>query len=198
MTWVDPQITIQNAEIDGQTVDGVFVFSDGVQVEYETRTDSFFQSEGTTATVVSTILGYLDSDLSENIRGELSFDIGGGIHAVSIDYQGFEGSPNQWGDTGDPTTSTPTDATGEDVHAQMAVFDKYLNSTTIDSRNPAILEVGEYSSAGRYDPLLVVPENPNAIFNSDEQSSVFDGSVTWVETQDITAPLDGGELDAYA
>lgn len=196
MTWTAPKVTIQGAEIvEGDARDGTFVFPDEVRVEYEMRTQEFFQSEGTTATVVSAVLGYVDEDVAQGIRGELSFDIGGGIHAITIDFAGFTGSSHQWGDSGNG--GTKYDATGEDVHAQMSVFDAYLNNATMDSRTPAILEVGEYSTAGRYEPLLVTPENPNASFNSLEESSVFEGSVTWVETLDIGAPLDGGELEDY-
>lgn len=195
MTWVKPQITIRNATIDGQTVDGTFVFSSDIVVELGTRTQEFFQSEGTLSVVASTVLDMIgdqtDTDLGEGIRQELSFDVGGGIHYVELDFRGYEGSPHQWGDSGNGGTTT--DATGEDVHAQMAVLDKYLNSTRIDSTNPAILEVSEYSTEGRYAPLEVVPENPNARFNSNEETSIFDGSSTWVETVDIQQAIDGSK-----
>ncbi|MDF9748357.1 hypothetical protein [Natrinema salsiterrestre] len=194
MTWVSPQVEIQNAEIGGSTVDGTFVFPSDIMVEFETRTQEFFQSEGTLATGASTILDYLaeqtDVDAA-SIRQELSFDIGGGIHAITLDFRGYTGSPHQWGDTGDG--GTKTDATGEDLHAQMAVFDRYLNAARIDSTNPALLEVGEYSTEGRYSPLQVVPENPNVMFDSEEESSVFDGSVTWVETVDLQQSIDGSK-----
>lgn len=199
MTWVDPQVTIRGAEIGGETVDGTFVFPHEATVEYETRTQEFFQSEGQAAVVVSTVLDYIgdgESGAGQGIRQELSFDAGGGIHAITVDFSGATATPHQWGDTGDG--GTPTDATGEDIHAQMAVLDKYLNSATIDSDNPAILEVGEYSAAGRYGALNVVPENPNMTFNAGEQSSVFDGSITWVETVDLSDPLDAGEAEEYA
>jgi len=195
MTWVNPQVTIQNAQIDGQTVDGTFVFPSDVIVESEVRTQEFFQNEGTLPVIASTVLDMVaeqsDTELGEGIRQELSFDIGGGIHAITTDFSGFSGSQYQWGDTGDGGTTT--DATGEDVHAQMAVLDRYLNAARIDSTNPAILEVTEYSTEGRYAPLKVVPENPNMVFNSTEQSSIFESSITWVETVDLEQTIDGSK-----
>jgi len=194
MTWVKPQVTIQNASIGGSTVDGTFVFPSDMVVEFETRTQQFFQSEGTISSVASAVLDQIseqtDTDIGEGLRQELSFDIGGGIHAITLDFRGYTGSPYQWGDTGNG--GTPTDATGEDLHAQMAVLDRYLQSR-IDSTTPAILEVGEYSSEGRYSPLQVVPENPNMVFDSTEQSSVYEGSITWVETVDLEQTIDGSK-----
>lgn len=78
----------------------------------------------------------------------------------------------------------------------MCVFDHYLQRTTLDSTNPAILEISEYSNPdGRYEPLKVVPRNPNAVFDSVEESSIYDGSITWVETTDVTKPLDSGKQE---
>lgn len=196
MTWVKPKVTIPEAKIEtGDARDGTFVFPNNVVVEYETRTAEFFQSEGTPATVVSTVLDYADDDAAFGIRGELAWDIGNGIHAITIDFSGFTGSPHRWGDSGEG--GTPYDATGEDIHSQMSVLDAYLNNATMDSWNPAILEVGEYSEEGRYGPLTVTPENPNVRFNSGEQSSVFDGSVTWVEVINATAPMDADAVEPY-
>ncbi|SEW10256.1 hypothetical protein [Natrinema salifodinae] len=195
MTWIKPQVTIQNAQIGDQTVDGTFVFPSDIVVEFETRTEEFFQSDGTISIIADTVLDMIaeqtDTDVGDGIRQELSFDIGGGIHAVTLDFRGYTGSPHQWGATGNGGDAT--DATGEDLHAQMAVFDRYLNAARIDSTNPAILEVGEYSAEGRYGPLQVVPENPNMRFDSTEQSSVYEGSVTWVETIDLQQAIDGSK-----
>lgn len=193
MTWVNPQITIQNAAIGDQTVDGTFVFPSDIVVEFEVRTEEFFQSEGTLSAMASVVLDLIDdetdAELGEGIRQELSFDAGAGIHAITLDFSGYTGSTHRWGATGDG--GSQIDATGEDLHAQMAVFDRFLNAARIDSTNPAILEVGEYSESGRYAPLRVVPENPQVRFDSTEESSVYEGSVTWVETVDIQRVIDG-------
>lgn len=197
MTWAtDPTLHINNAEIGGSTVDGTFVFSSQVRVETEVRTQEFFQSDGATAHALSSLIDFVsEGDGGEGIRQEVSLDFGGGINAWTLDYQGATASSDRWGDSGNG--GTQTDATGEDIHAQMCVLDKYLNSTTIDSDNPAVLEVAEYSEAGRYDPISVVPENPNAVFDSQEQSSVFDGSITLVETADLREVYDAAGLSSH-
>lgn len=198
MTWTKPQVTIPDAKIAGDTVTGTFIFPSDIIVEIETRTQQFFQTEGNTSALASTVLEWYGNQTDQEIDGdglrqELSLDIGGGIHAIKIDFTGYTGSTHRWGNTGDG--GTPADATGEDVHAQMAVFDRYLQTATIDSANPAILEVGEYSSDSetRYGPLEVVPENPNVVFNSPKESSIYDGSVTWVETVNLDQVLDSGQ-----
>ncbi|ELY96536.1 hypothetical protein [Natrialba taiwanensis] len=195
MTWTKPQVTIHNAEIGGQTVDGTFVFPSDIGLEYEMRTQEFFQSEGTLSVAASSILDVIadqtDPDIGDGIRQELSFDIGGGIHAITLDFRGYTGSPHQWGSTGNGGSAT--DATGGDLHAQMAVFDRFLNTARIDSTNPATLQAGEYSDEGRYGPLQVVPENPNVRFDSTEQSSIYEGSVTWVETVSLDRVIDGSK-----
>lgn len=186
-----PTVTIPNARIDGQTVTGTFVFPTDVRYEIYTESEDLFQTEGTSAVLAQAVLEYFESGdlgIGEGIRQELSLDIGGGLHLVDIDWTGIEEHDNQWGATGNG--GSKIDATGEDVHAQMCVFDHYLQRATIDSTNPAVLEVAEYSEAGRYAPLKVVPRNPNAVFDSTESSSVFDGSITWVETISIDQPLD--------
>lgn len=181
-----PTITIPNAKIGGQSVTGVFKFPENVAYEFAVETDALFQSHGATGAISSVILDAFEensTDLGEGLRQELSVDIGMGRHVISIDFRTFTGSPYRWGDSGNG--GTITDATGEDVHAQAAVLDKYLNTATLDSTNPAILEVGEYSEEGRYAPIFVVPRNPNIRFASNEESSTVDGSIDWVETQSL-------------
>ena len=187
-----PTVTIPNANIGGKTVTGTFVFPSNFVYEFKTESAPLVDANGTSAVVANSILKWLDEsegvDLGNGVRQSVSVDVGGGAHVVTLDFSGFEGSPHQWGDSGDG--NTPTDATGEGVLAQMSVFDKYLNATTLDSQNPATIEVAEYSTDGRYAPLDVVPRNPNVRFDTAEQSSVYDGSVDWVETINASDPVD--------
>lgn len=186
MVYVKPTLTIPDAEIDGSTVTGEFVFPTNVRYELGTETSDLFQSSGTASVVSQLVLEYIETnnvDLGDGFRKELSFDAGAGQHIVTLDFSGYTGSNHRWGATGNG--GDPTDATGEDLHAQMCVLDRYLQKATIDSENPAILEISEYSSAGRYAPLKVVPRNPQVVFDSVEESSVFTGSMTFVETVDI-------------
>ena len=186
MTYRRPRLTIPNAKIGGESVTGEFVFSKDVRYELKTETDQLFQVQGSTAVLASTVLDLLkegDLDVGDGIRQELSLDIGGGLHVVEIDYSGVEGAGVQWGNTGQG--GTKADATGDSIHARMCVLDHYLQRATIDSTNPATLEIAEYSTDGRYSPLKVVPRNPNAVFDSVESSSVWDGQIAFVETQDL-------------
>jgi len=195
MTYVHPTLTIPNAKIGGETVTGKFVFSKDVRYELKTESEELFQSQGTTAVIAAAVLNLLESgslEVGEGIRQELSLDIGGGLHIVEIDYSGVEGAGFQWGNTGNG--GTMADATGESIHARMCVLDHYLQRATIDSTNPAILEVAEYSTQGRFEPLKVKPRNPNAVFDSTESTSVWDGQIAFVETQSLTdKPVDQPE-----
>ncbi|NHN40536.1 hypothetical protein G9C85_02640 [Halorubellus sp. JP-L1] len=193
MTYVNPTLTIPDAKIDGQTVTGKFVFPTNVRYEIGAEVDPVIQDSGTIRAISSLVLDYLEGDddvsLGESNRQQLSLDKGLGLHTVTLDFQGYTGSPHQWGDTGNGGTTT--DATSEDIHAQVSVLDRYLMKTEIDSGNPATLEIAEYSEPGRYEPLSVVVRDPNFTFDSVEESSVWDGSMTFVETLDIESYTSG-------
>lgn len=179
-----PKVTIPEAKINGETVTGVFEFTAEVAYEFSVETDALFQSSGPASELAQVVLGQFEGkELGEGIRQTLTMDVGMGRHVITTDFRAFSGSPNQWGNgSGNPVF----DATGEDdVHAQLAILDKYLNTATLDSANPAFLDVGEYSEEGRFNTLKVVPRNPNFRFDSSEESSTADGSIDWVETQAI-------------
>ncbi|QRY26356.1 hypothetical protein [Halobacterium sp. BOL4-2] len=178
-----PTITIPRATINGETVTGVFEFTDEIAYEFAIETDALFQTSGVGSELAQAVIGQFDGDdLGEGIRQTLTMDIGMGRHVITTDFRAFTGSPHQWGDgSGNPLF----DATGDDIHAQLAVLDKYLNTTRLDSTNPAFLDIGEYSSDGRYDTLEVVPRNPNIRFDASSESSTADGSIDWVETQTL-------------
>lgn len=181
-----PKITIPNARIDGSTVTGVFEWPDEVAYELTVETDAMFDSAGVSSQLSQVFLEYFkgeDVDAGEGLRQELSFDAGLGRHVCTVDARAVSSSPHQWGtDDGNPMT----DATGSDVHHQAAVLDKFLNTATLDSFNPATLEVGEYSTEGVFGPIPVVPRNPNIRFDSTQESSTVDLSIDWVETRDVT------------
>lgn len=193
MTWVKPRVTIPDARPYGDDRDpatGVFVFPSDVRVEIETRTKQFFESSGETAVILEWLADQAGVDLpGTGLRQTLAFDFGSGTHAVTLDFRSFTGSEYRWGDSGNG--GTKGDASVEDVFSQMSVLDRYIQTATLDSENPAILEVAEYSEEGRYGPLAVMPENPTLSFDSQEQSSTFDGSITWIETLSLEQVIDG-------
>lgn len=186
MAFPKPTLTIPDAQIDGQTATGVFVFPADIRYELKTESEDLFQASGTSAVIANAVLDTLESgglDVGEGIRQELSIDIGGGLHICELDWAGIEENDNRWGNTGEG--GTKLDGTAESVHSQMCVLDYYIQRTTLDSRNPALLEIAEYSTEGKYEPLKVVPRNPNAVFDSTESTSIWDGSIAFVETQSL-------------
>lgn len=185
-----PKITIPNARpgTPDDPVTGVFEFPNDAAYEYVVETDALYDSTGAVAKLSQVVLSYFedgDVEPGESLRQRLSFDAGMGRHVFTVDFRAITNSGERWGNTGDG--GTRGDATGEDVHAKAAVFDRYLATTTLDSFNPALLEIGEYSEEGRFGPVPVVPRNPNQRFASGESSSTIDGSVDWIETQDVTS-----------
>ncbi|MEE6210859.1 hypothetical protein U3A55_11940 [Salarchaeum sp. III] len=191
--WVTPTLTIPDAHPygdDRDPVTGVFEFSKDIQVEIETRTEKFFESGGETAVIVDWLASQTGIDLpGTGFRQSLNFDFGAGVHAITLDYRAMSDAGDRWGDSGEG--GTRGDASGEDLHARMAVLDRYLQTATLDSQNPATLSVSEYSSEGRYGPLDVVPESPNMVFDGENESSVFDGSITFIETLSLEQVIDG-------
>jgi len=126
---------------------------------------------------------------------------GGAEHRVELDFQGWEGAKNpdtgevlQWGDTGDDSSLTKWDATGEKPLTQMQVLVNWLRNLPVDSgTNPTVgqatLEVGEYSENGVMSPLNVVLDGPTVEYTS-LRPSTFDGSITCIETVDLAGAID--------
>ena len=185
-----PRITIPNARpgTPDDPVEGVFEFPNETAYEFVVETDALFDSSGVASQLSNVVLEWFregEPGDGESVRQTLSFDAGLGSHVFTVDFREVTGAADvQWGHTGNG--NSPGDATGEDVHAKAAVFDRYLATTTLDSFNPALLEITEYSEEGRYGPIPVIPRNPNQRFASGEESSTIDGSVDWIEVQDVT------------
>jgi len=161
---------------DGSDETGVFDLSTGIQISPGVRTGELIGGTGST-------IGALVNDITNsggNGRAGFNLDAGGGAATYTIEFVGFEGNVDQWGDG---TSNAQADASGEDVWRQLSVFQRYLDVGTYDSRNAATLEWGEFSSGGVYSPIAVTPEEPQLTFDAYEQSSTFDGSITFVSTR---------------
>lgn len=186
-----PTITIPGARpgTPNDPVTGVFEFPNEAAYEFAVETSALFDSSGVAAQLSNVVLDWVQAESGgESPRSSLSYDAGLGKHVFTVDFRAITDDDSRWGNTGDG--GTKGDATGEDVHAKAAVFDRYLATTTLDSFNPALLSVGEYSEEGRFGPVPVVPRNPNLRFSSSEESSTIDGSVDWIETISADQPLD--------
>lgn len=195
-------MTLQRAELDvsadvdgdGVEEDATFVFAGNVEVTPSLRTGYLIGGRGSTVnSIISQFAGSGDSK-----RRNFFLEAGGGAHTIEISFRGWEGAtdndgnPAQWGDTGDQSTVTKSDATGADPITQVDVLMKYLTVAEIDSRNPATLRYGEYSLTGLYEPLSVVVESPN-FSRAAEDGSWFDGSMTCVAAADIRDLYDAAE-----
>lgn len=141
--------------------------------------------------IISNLVGAGDS-----LRRQFFIEAGGGAHAIEIEFSSWEGAqdeagnPVQWGNTG--LGGTVGDATGEDPISQIDVLMWYQMVADVDSREPAVLEYGEFSQQGRYDPLDVVIEGPN-FTRAAEDGEWFDGRMTLISAADLNEYWDAAE-----
>jgi len=168
---------------DGETEDGIFSMID-VEVSPSIRTGYLIGGRGSTVNnIISESVGAGDSK-----RQQFFLEGGGGAHTIELSFQNWEGADGTWGDPSEPAGSE-ANATGESPISQIDVLMQYLLTAEIDSRNPATLEYGEYSSSGRFDPLAVVLEGPQ-MTRAAEDGSWFDGSMTCIAAADIQDVFD--------
>lgn len=193
MTLNGAVLTIPNVDIDGDGTaeTGRFVVRD-VEINFSVRTE--YAVGGRNGAANSAVANLVDA--GESVRKDVHLDVGTGRHVVELSFSAWQGSDEQWGDTGDPAALTPGDATGEDPVTQMQMLDRYLSVGRIDSHNPARLEVGQYTADGAWDTadlgvdhLDVVVEGPENAYSTDRPST-YDGTLTCIETVDLNRPLD--------
>ncbi|KZX49301.1 hypothetical protein [Haloarcula sp. K1] len=186
MTLHKAILTVE-ADVDGDGTfeTGEFHMAGNIEIVPSLRTGFVLDNRGSTInSVVSSTVGS-----GESKRKGIYLDLGGGVRSVEVSFDGWEGSSEQWGDTGDGGP-TKADATGEDPLTQLEVLFQYLSVAEIDSRNPATLEYGEHYSDGLYDPLDVVLESPQGTRTA-ENGSTFSGSLAFLSVQAISDVVDG-------
>lgn len=194
MTLQKAKLTVDaDVDGDGSAETGIFEFEGNLNITTGIRTGFIIENRGSTInSVVSSNIGN-----GESKRRGVFLDLGGGTHYVEVNFRGWEGSPGQWGDDGTDDGVSKTDATGAGPVSQLDVLKKYLLVGEFDSRGPATLEYGEYSSSGVYEPLDVVVEAPQST-KAAEDGSWFDGSITFLEVIDMTGGgLDGSNRKEY-
>lgn len=181
---------------DGNQETGVFTLAGNLEEEQTIRTGFIGKSESGINAVISNLVrdyGELEDELSPEQRKAVALDLGGGEHAVQIQFKGWEGAyldgePVQWGNDPDPSRTMAT-ATGEPPMTQMEVLSRYVTAGEIDSRSPAILEYGEHHAGGLYEPLDVLLEQPQTR-RTYEEPTTFTGSLTLISTQNVNTYLD--------
>lgn len=193
MATLQKAVLTVDADVDGDGAaeTGEFHMAGNLEVTPGLRTGYLVGGRGST---VNSILSSTLGDGS-NVRQGFYLDLGGGAHTVDIQFRGWEGAtdqsgtPVQWGNEGVDDTPTKADATGADPITQIDVLMRYLTRAEIDSRSPATLEYGEYSSGGLYSAMNVVVEGPN-FTRSAQDGSWFDGSLTCIRAADLNDALD--------
>ena len=178
--------------IDSSIGTGEFHMMGNTELSLSQRTGYLVGGRGST---VNAVVSNTTGDGNNNREG-FFIDLGGGAFTAEVEWRNwqsatdYDGNPLQWGDTGDPSTVTKTDATGANALQQMECLFYWLNQSEIDSRgNRATLEYGEHHSDGLYDPLQVVPEQPTMSRAADD-GSWCDGSITFIRAGDITEKID--------
>jgi len=142
--------------------------------------------------VIGLLSEYLPGD--DGARKGITVDAGGGQHVFEVDLTSLGAEDGQWGYSNDPADLDQATATGGDRVQKMHVLMRYLTVGNVDSFTPARLIYGEYSPDGfmPQDHLPVFLEDPNLLADRSE-ATVFDGSITFVETADLDQVLSGSQ-----
>jgi hypothetical protein len=140
------------------------------------------------------------------LNEEVVIDVGTGQHTVELSFSAwaggtdYQGNTLQWGDTGDATTLTKTDATGEHAMRKMQCLFFWLKNSRIDSLpeelggslasgGPAELRFGQHTPGGVYDPLDVVLEEPSGSYGG-EAPTTFSGNIRCISVADLGSAAD--------
>lgn len=187
-------------------VQGTFVLAGNLNITPSFRTGYVVGGRGSS---INNVIQQVSGSDGEKGKG-FFIDLGDGAHVIEVEFRGWVGAevpsgydsdgkptgyePVQWGNTGDPSTKTYADATGEHPLSQLNVLEQYLRHITIDSRDTATVQYGEFSGDGMYESLDVVLEGPQFTRASDQNAS-FDGTMTMIEAakiEDIYSAADRG------
>jgi len=133
-------------------------------------------------------------------RKGLHLDVGGGEHALTLEFQTpretrkSNGDIAQWGSSSNPGVGPNRHtATGAGKIQQMQTFIEYLRVGSPDSATPAEFTFGEYCPSGYLDDhLLVALEEPSINVNNADPYWA-DGSVVLVETRDLRDEADAAQ-----
>lgn len=195
---------------DGTGVrDGVFEFAHGddqtpqmAREELRTETRAF---GGTPLTLFSDLTGI---DLGTENK-DIALDFGNSTFAttlsgvVTADQRTPAGDRCQWGDTGDHTEFTATDATGEHPARKMTVLGEWLKNTRQSSLDellgdegsgPAKVEYLTRRDDGVHEPMDVVLESPSATYSGGTPTAV-EIDLTVVEVANLDNPIDAAAND---
>jgi hypothetical protein len=142
---------------------------------------------------LSALFTDLTGEAGDPDRKGLHLDVGGGEHAITLQFQtpGQLTTPDrtvaQWGSSPDPADGPNRHtATGEtDKLTQMQVLMEYIRISTTGSLSPARLTYGQYNPDGFLDDYLSVAIEEPSILVDNRDPAWADGSMTLVETRDL-------------
>lgn len=144
----------------------------------------------------SSVIGFA-SNLFDDIGGQGSDTIktplatghlgaAGGFRRFTVDFRQWEGSTDSWGSANN----------SDSMQTKMSILDEALARANPSSLNPATLEYAEFYDNGQFDPIPVIFEEVNPIFDFGESTSAFSPSITCEETIDLSQSIDGGSASA--
>jgi len=185
-----PPFDIDN---DGEAEQLTFEYADNITISHVIRTGYLTGDNGQGSTIVDILTDLIEeaTDAEINVsrdgrRQSLYTDLGGGSRVIETSGDVVTGDTGlQWG-TGN---GGKYDATGGTALAKIQLLDEALTLAEIDSRPPdnnypdghlATLEVGELSESGQWDPLEVVPEQPQHTYDVQRESSTATISINYV------------------
>ena len=186
---------------DGSEEDGVFMMQSNASWSEQVEIGYILGGAGSQVNAV-----FQNLTGGSELRKGVFVDIGGGSHIMEIQFTGWTGAVDedgnnlQWGNTGNDSTLTVSDATGAEPLEQIAVLNRYLLKSLHGSFKPATLYAGEYADGtygdnGIFDPMKVAIQSPRQTHQAGDYST-YDGSMTCVETIDLSGSLDGlSQLD---
>jgi hypothetical protein len=189
----------------GSTSTATFEFVAGdpaIQIQESVRTGTV---TSTGAQLLTTFFNEI-TDQEDALNEVVAIGLGTGQYTIEISFSSwggatdFQGNTLQWGDTGDQSTLTKTDATGEPAPRQLSCLMYWIKNTRIDSLpedlggslasgGPAKLSFGQHTSQGVYDPVDVILEEPSGTY-SGEEPSTFTGTLTCVAVADLGETYD--------
>lgn len=174
---------IQEVRIELPAGGKTFVARGNVRVQLQQAPAWLVNGVGASLNVVADYLeGGGQPDRADSLKQSLYFGAGAGTRQVELGFAQWRGSTDQWGD-----------ANADDGPVSKLIeLDQTIAAERVDSTRPAKLEFGDFSSdsTARYDPLTVVPGDSDLRFDATEQVSTLRASLQFVESMDLSEPIE--------
>lgn len=132
------------------------------------------------------VAGGGQSGRGDGLKQSTAIGSGAGQHVIKVNGIQYQDSDDAWGDT----------SSGDAAITKRDELNQALNTVRISSDNVALLEAGEYSSGGEYDPLpVVVLQSSLGVSATEDGVGIVTVSLELLEAADISTPVHGQELN---